>query len=90
MAEQLTTGTDLAENVKKVIKSYTPYGEQLNEKLFGFGYNGEEYDSATGMVYLRARWYEPAMVSSGRLSDAAFVTLFGAGFGIYINDDQNP
>ena len=31
-----------------------------------------------------------SMLSSGRLSDAAFVTLFGAGFGIYINDDQNP
>ena len=76
VAEQLTTGTDLAENVKKVIKSYTPYGEQLNEKLFGFGYNGEEYDSATGMVYLRARWYEPAMarfaqkdIERGHLTD---------------------
>ena len=76
VAEQLTTGTDLAENVKKVIKSYTPYGEQLNEKLFGFGYNGEEYDSATGMVYLRARWYEPAMarfaqkdIERGELTD---------------------
>ena len=42
-------------------KSYTPFGEQIGEAVSGFGYNGEYYNAATGMVYLRARFYEPAM-----------------------------
>ena len=43
-------------------KSYTPFGEQLGDKVSGYGYNGEYYDAATGMVNLRARQYEPAMM----------------------------
>ena len=47
---------------KEVIsKSYTPFGEQIGEAGSGFGYNGEYYNAATGMVYLRARFYEPEM-----------------------------
>ena len=42
-------------------KSYTPFGEQIGEAVSGFGYNGEYYNAATGMVYLRARFYEPEM-----------------------------
>ena len=43
--------------------SYTPFGELLSgstAKTTFFAYNGESYDSATGMVNLRARWYEPS------------------------------
>lgn len=47
---------------KKVIsKSYTPFGEQIGEASSGFGYNGEYCNAATGMVYLRARFYETEM-----------------------------
>ena len=42
-------------------KSYTPFGEQNGEQASGFGYNGEYYNAATGMIYLRARFYEPEM-----------------------------
>lgn len=42
-------------------KSYTPFGEQIGETVSGFGYNGEYYNAATGMIYLRARFYEPEM-----------------------------
>lgn len=42
-------------------KSYTPFGEQIGEAVSGFGYNGEYYNANTGMVYLRARFYEPEM-----------------------------
>ena len=42
-------------------KSYTPFGELLTEQTSGFGYNGEYYNAATGMIYLRARFYEPEM-----------------------------
>lgn len=44
-----------------ISKSYTPFGEQIGEAISGFGYNGEYYNAATGMVYLRARFYEPKM-----------------------------
>ncbi len=42
-------------------KSYTPFGELLTEQTSGFGYNGQYYNAATGMIYLRARFYEPEM-----------------------------
>ena len=35
--------------------AYSAYGEILTEKVSGFGYNGEYYDAATGMLNLRAR-----------------------------------
>ena len=42
-------------------KSYTPFGEQIGEATSGFGYNGEYYNAASGMIYLRARFYAPEM-----------------------------
>lgn len=44
-----------------ISKSYSPFGEPIAEAISGFGYNGEYYSTATGMVYLRARFYEPEM-----------------------------
>ena len=41
--------------------SYTPFGEQIGEATSGFGYNGEYYNAATGMIYLRARFYAPEL-----------------------------
>ena len=46
-------------------KFYSPFGELLSEKTSGYGFNGEYYDAATGMLNLRARQYEPAQ---GRFS----------------------
>ena len=40
--------------------AYSAYGEFLTAKVSGYGYNGEYYDAATGMLNLRARQYEPA------------------------------
>ena len=47
-------------------KSYTPFGEQIGETTSGFGYNGEYYNAATGMIYLRARFYAPEMNRFGQ------------------------
>ena len=47
-------------------KSYTPFGEQIGETVSGFGYNGEYYNAATGMIYLRARFYAPEMNRFGQ------------------------
>ena len=45
--------------------TYTLFGEQLGkvgtDKATGFGFNGEYFDGATGMLNLRARQYEPTM-----------------------------
>ena len=49
-----------------VSKSYSPFGELLTEQTSGFGYNGEYYNAATGMIYLRARFYEPEMNRFGQ------------------------
>ena len=40
---------------------YSPFGELLSEKVSGYGYNGEYYDAATGLLNLRARQYAPAV-----------------------------
>ena len=42
--------------------TYTPFGELLTGKGSGFRFNGEYYDSATGMLNLRARQYEPSVM----------------------------
>ena len=46
-------------------KFYSSFGELLTEKTSGYGFNGEYFDAATGMLNLRARQYEPAQ---GRFS----------------------
>ena len=55
-------------------KSYTPFGEQIGEQASGFGHNGEYYNAATGMIYLRARFYEPDMNRFGQ-KDLQFFVL---------------
>ncbi|MCL1964310.1 MAG: RHS repeat-associated core domain-containing protein, partial [Firmicutes bacterium] len=51
---------------------YTPFGERMvvgsanTANITGYGYNGEMYDAATGMVHLRARQYEPSMMRFGQ------------------------
>lgn len=55
-----TLGSILS-NKEVISRSYTPFGEQTGESTSGFGYNGEYYNAATGMVYLRAWFYEPEM-----------------------------
>jgi len=42
--------------------TYTPFGEMLTGEGSGYRFNGEYYDSATGMVNLRARQFEPGVM----------------------------
>ena len=55
------TKAGLLSIAKVTTKAYTPFGEQIGEKTSGFGWNGEYHNATTGMVYLRARFYEPEM-----------------------------
>jgi aldehyde:ferredoxin oxidoreductase len=55
-------------------KSYRPYGEILNSAGSGsssYGFTGEMTDN-TGLIYLRARFYEPAAGSRARKCVRAF------------------
>ena len=54
--------------------AYTPFGESIGAESSGFGFNAEYFDAATGMQYLRARVYEPAMGRFGQ-KDALFGSL---------------
>lgn len=45
-------------------KSYEPYGGVLSSAGTGsstYAFTGEQYDSVTGLVYLRARYYAPGV-----------------------------
>ncbi|MFP2930866.1 RHS repeat domain-containing protein [Pyxidicoccus sp. 3LG] len=40
---------------------FSPFGERSGQgEALGHGYTGERQDVATGLVYLRSRWYHPA------------------------------
>ena len=63
---RLAAETEVNSNAPQITSFvYTPFGEQLGkvgtDKATGFGFNGEYFDGAIGMVNLRARQYEPAM-----------------------------
>ncbi len=46
-----------------LMRDYEPYGEVLAQQggdASGYGYTGEMFDTQTGLVFLRARYYSPA------------------------------
>lgn len=46
----------------QLAQSYAPFGnmiEQIGQIPSGFGYTGEPHDSSAGLIYLRARYYDP-------------------------------
>ena len=42
-------------------REWSPYGVEVGGAQAGLGYTGECFDGDVGMVYLRARWYEPGV-----------------------------
>jgi len=51
-----------ADGTVTLTKSYLPYGDELSSSGVGassYGFTGEWQDMATGLVYLRARYYAP-------------------------------
>jgi RHS repeat-associated protein len=41
--------------------SYSAYGESTGSSLTRYTYTGREEDEVTGLIYYRARWYDPSM-----------------------------
>jgi RHS repeat-associated protein len=50
--------TDTSGNVVTQMQ-YEAYGESSGNAFTRFGYTGRERDDATGLLYYRARWYDP-------------------------------
>ncbi|MBC7228083.1 MAG: LysM peptidoglycan-binding domain-containing protein [Thermoflexales bacterium] len=46
-------------------REWEPYGEEVGGAQAGLGYTGEWWDAEVGLLYLRARWYQP---STGRFT----------------------
>ncbi len=60
------TGDEQTDSALLLTQSFTPFGEELEkfgESEANFGYTGQKYDTQTGLLYLRARYYAPG---SGR------------------------
>ncbi|HEX7955432.1 MAG TPA: RHS repeat-associated core domain-containing protein [Pyrinomonadaceae bacterium] len=51
--------TDAAGNVVER-RRYEPYGDSAGSQLTRHDFTGRERDSQTGLLYYRARWYDPA------------------------------
>jgi RHS repeat-associated protein len=42
-------------------REWTPFGVEVGGAQAGLGYTGEWWDGDAGLLYLRARWYEPGV-----------------------------
>ena len=73
-----------------VSKSYSPFGELLTEQTSGFGYNGEYYNAATGMIYLRARFYAPEMNRFGQKDSLRGSVIDGISLNRYLYCQSDP
>ncbi len=80
-----TALTDTGGNVVELFQ-YEPYGEQPVGTLTRFGYTGRERDDATGLLYYRARWYDPQL---GRFLTEDPAGLIG-GLNLYGYVSQDP
>ena len=49
---------DSAGNVTERAR-YEAFGSRLGSSLTRYGYTGREHDAETGLIYYRARWYDP-------------------------------
>ncbi len=61
LSDHLGSTADLANQAGNVIEhqQYEPYGDGPGSALTRYGYTGRERDSETGLIYYRARWYDP-------------------------------
>jgi len=51
---------------------YTPFGAVSGAQLSRYGFTGREADSQTGLIYYRARWYDPQIGRFGSEDPLAY------------------
>jgi RHS repeat-associated protein len=56
--------TEMVNGAVQTVTTYEPYGKLLAQSGSSgshYGYTGEQHDKATGLIYLRARYYNPGL-----------------------------
>ena len=66
---------------------YEPFGESTGSSLTRYGFTGRERDNATGLIYYRARWYDPQI---GRFISEDPIGFGGGDVNLYGYAWQNP
>jgi RHS repeat-associated protein len=61
LPDALGSVRQVADGAGAVVSSreWTPFGVEVGAAQAGLGYTGEWWDGDAGLLYLRARWYEP-------------------------------
>jgi len=77
--------TDSAGNVVSTL-DYDTYGNSVGNALTRFDYTGRERDAETGLLYYRARWYDP---QTGRFLSEDPIGLSG-GMNLFRYADGSP
>jgi RHS repeat-associated protein len=67
-------------------QQYEPFGQTSSSQLTRYGFTGRERDNATGLMYYRARWYDPQI---GRFMSEDPIGLEG-GLNFYAYVQDNP
>jgi RHS repeat-associated protein len=62
LPDQLGSPSALTDSAGNVVerRSYEPFGGGPGSQLTRYDFTGRERDSQTGLIYYRARWYDPA------------------------------
>jgi RHS repeat-associated protein len=67
--------------------NYEAFGESTGSSLTRYGFTGRERDNATGLIYYRARWYDPQI---GRFISEDPIGFGGGDLNLYAYAWQNP
>jgi RHS repeat-associated protein len=64
---------------------YEPFGQSTNNSLTRYGFTSRERDSLTGLIYYRARWYDPKQTHF--ISEDPIGLIGGTNFYIYVKNN---
>jgi RHS repeat-associated protein len=87
VTDHLGSITALTDTKGKVIEkiSYDSFGDSVGSTRTRYGYTQRERDSLTGLIYYRARWYDPQL---GRfISEDPIEFAGGANWYAYVNNN---
>lgn len=70
--------------------NYEPYGVPQNRTVEGIGYTGHHMDSDSGLTYMQARYYDPALGRFLSVDPVGVDPTNGANFNRYWYANNNP